>query len=416
MRVGRNQVQAAGVAVINIKQWPAWAVAILYAVFGISLPLTAAILPEERADILYHSYDGDQVNVDGPSILARKSIGKSTSAYANYYTDSVTSASIDVRTSASEYTEDREEYSFGADFLIDNTTISAGYTSSEENDYSSNTYHLGLSHNMFGDLTTVSLGVSYGDDEVRRNQRDANGNFIGNDPNFGDNGKEQLERRNYRLGLTQVMTKDLIMNFAFEAVVDEGYTQNPYRTAMIYTSSDQTINGVRIPGFVQENYPDVRTSDAFAIRANYFLPYRAAINTELKYYTDTWGIRAKTFKIGYVHPYRERWTFDVSYRYYTQEQADFYKDVYAENETNLKYYGRDKELGSFNSQGLGFGVNYEFLQNGWWQLDKASASFAYERIDFEYDNFTDYDRESDNLGGLFKFSADVIQIYFSVWY
>ena len=411
-----NQVQAADVAVINVRNWPAWAVAILYAVFGMCLPLMAAILPEERADILYHRYEGDQVTVDGPSLLARKSIGKYTSVYANYYTDSVTSASIDVRTSGSEYTEDRTEYSFGADWLADNSTISAGYTNSEENDYSSNTYHFGISHTMFGELTTFSLGFSYGDDEVRKNQRDAFGNYIGNDPNFGTNGKEALERRNYRLGLTQILTKNLILNLGFEAVADEGYTQNPYRTARI-------DNGAAIPGNVAEQYPKTRTSNAYAVRANYYLPYRAAIHSEFKYYTDTWGIKANTFKIGYVHPYRERWTFDVTYRYYDQDQADFYKDIYAQSDTNLLYYGRDKELSTFTSQGYGFGVGYEVLPTGWWQFDKATINFAYERIDFKYDNFTDLypgdpltGEVNPNFYNKFRFSADVVQLYFSVWY
>jgi len=411
--VVQNQVRAADVAVINIRNWPAWAVAILYALFGMCLPLMAAILPEERADVLYHSYDGDDVSVNGPSILARKSMSKYTSIYANYYADSVTSASIDVRLGASQYTEDRTEYSFGADWLVDNSTISAGYTNSEENDYTSNTYHFGISHTMFGDLTTVNLGFSYGDDEVRRNLRDIDGNIIGNDPGFG---KRPLARRNYRLGVTQIMSKNLIMNLAFEAVTDEGYTQNPYRTALRYDTTDIIINGVRIPSFQQENYPDVRTSDAIALRANYYLPYRGAIHAEYKFYTDTWGVKADTYKLEYVHPFKDQWTFDVSYRYYIQDQADFYKDVYDQSETNLLYYGRDKELSAFTSQGYGFGVQYEFLKGGWWQFDKASANFAYERMDFKYDNFTDYDRNSPNLGKLFRFSADVVQIYFSVWY
>jgi len=75
----------------------------------------AAILPEDRFDILYHRYEGDQVTVDGPSILGRKAFGKHTSLFANYYADAVSSASIDVRTYASPYAEDRTEYSVGAD-------------------------------------------------------------------------------------------------------------------------------------------------------------------------------------------------------------------------------------------------------------------------------------------------------------
>jgi len=406
-------------AVTKVKRWPAWAFAILYALFGMSIPLMAAILPEERADVLYHRYEGDHVTVDGPSVLARKNFGKHTSVYANYYQDSITSASIDVQTSASQYTEQRTEYNYGADLLFDNTNISFGYTNSDEYDYLSKNYHFGISHNMFGDLTTVSLGFSYGDDTIHRNLHDANGNYIGHDPGFGDNGEEKLERRNYRLGLTQIMTKDLVMNFAFEAIANEGYSQNPYRTAFIYTPTDPVINGVRIPGFIQENYPDARTSDAYAIRANYFLPYRAAIHSELKYYTDTWGIRAGSIMLGYVHPIGEHWTVDAKMRYYTQTQADFYKDVYAESETNLKYYGHNKELCASDNQSLGVKVAYEFMKNGWWQLDKGSVTFSYDHIRYDFKNFSSFSQTPDYrniLGKPFLYDADVLQFFISLWY
>ncbi|WP_455220414.1 DUF3570 domain-containing protein [Kaarinaea lacus] len=400
-------------AVINLRRWPTWAIAILYAVFGISLPLMAAILPEDRFDILYHRYEGDQVKVDGPSILGRKAFGKHTSLYANYYTDAVSSASIDVRTYASPYTEDRTEYSFGADMLFDTTTMAVGFTNSEENDYSSDTYHFGVSHTMFGDLTTVNLGFSYGDDEVRKNIYDQDGNYAGNDPDFGINrdGKDTLDRRNYRLGITQILTKNLIVNLAYEAVTDEGYTQNPYRSALIYNAT----------GDIQptdERYPRTRTSNAFALRANYFLPYRAALKFEYKYYEDTWGIKANTYNIGYTQPFRDQWFFDIHFRVYQQDQASFYYDIIPFGGDQI-YQGRDKELSKFGSQGIGAGVSYEFLKNGWWKLDKGSVSFGYERIDFDYDNFSDCEGHlspnSPNCSK-FAFTADVVEVFFSVWY
>jgi len=418
--VVRNPVKAAGVAVINFKKWPVWAFAVFYTLFGMSIPLMAAILPEERADLLYHRYSGDHVTVDGPSLLARKNFGKHTSVYAGYYSDSVTSASIDVRTAASQYTESRTEYNYGFDWLYDNVDISLGLTNSEENDYSSNTYHFGISQTMFGDLTTVSLGISYGDDTVRKNLRDINGKFIGNDPNFGENGEEKLQRRNYKLGVTQILTKNLIMNFGFEAITDQGYTQNPYRNAFQYDPAiTNIINGAREPVAIAEDYPDARTSDAIAVRANYFLPYRASIHTEYKYYTDTWGLRAHTFKIGYVQPFLDQWTFDVSYRYYKQKQADFYKDVYAETDLNLKYYGHDKELSSYDSRSFGVKASYLFLQNSWWMIDKGSVNFSFEKITFNFENFSSFSKDSQDLqyyGDPFQFDADVIQFFISVYY
>ena len=72
----------------------------------------AAVLPAERADLLYHKYDGGGVEIDGPSFLVRKNLGSSVSVGYKYYEDNVTSASIDVEVNASEYTEEREENSF----------------------------------------------------------------------------------------------------------------------------------------------------------------------------------------------------------------------------------------------------------------------------------------------------------------
>ena len=127
-----------------------------------------SVLPEDRTDFLYHRYDGGGVTIDGPSVLVRKAVGKSVSVAANYYVDMVSSASIDVITTASPYDEERTQYSLSADYLRGNTTMSMGYTNSTENDFDANTYHLSVAQDMFGQLTTLTLSYSYGDDTVRR--------------------------------------------------------------------------------------------------------------------------------------------------------------------------------------------------------------------------------------------------------
>ena len=199
---------------------------VLFALLFFALSVEAAVLPEERVDLLYHRYDGGGVTVDGPSVLVRKNVGDSVSIGANYYTDNVTSASIDVKVSASEYTEQRDEYGFNVDYLRQKTTMSAGYTKSDESDYTAETYSLGISQDMFGDLTTVSMGIAYGDNTVEQN---------GN-PDFS----EDVDVRSYRIGISQIFTKSLIMAFAFETISDEGYLNNPYRSVRTSTSSEKS--------------------------------------------------------------------------------------------------------------------------------------------------------------------------------
>ena len=54
-----------------------------------SQALMAATLPEDQADILYHSYNGGGVEITGPSILVSKKVLDDLSISANYYVDMV---------------------------------------------------------------------------------------------------------------------------------------------------------------------------------------------------------------------------------------------------------------------------------------------------------------------------------------
>ncbi|MEE9510480.1 MAG: hypothetical protein V3V79_00055, partial [Gammaproteobacteria bacterium] len=151
----------------------------------------AGILPEDRVDLLYHSYDGEGVQVTGPSILVRKGIGNSFSVYGNYYVDTISSASVDVISTASPYEEERTEVSAGVDFLHGDTIMSLGFTQSDESDFIANSAYFNISQDVFGGLTTVNMGYAKGSNEVFRN----------GDPTFA----AESDRKNYRLGLTQVL-------------------------------------------------------------------------------------------------------------------------------------------------------------------------------------------------------------------
>jgi hypothetical protein len=88
---------------------------LVVAALVVATPASAGVLPEDRADVLFHSYDGGGVTIQGPSLLMRKQFAGKFSASANYYVDKVSSASIDVVTTASPYEEERTQYSVGLD-------------------------------------------------------------------------------------------------------------------------------------------------------------------------------------------------------------------------------------------------------------------------------------------------------------
>ena len=97
----------------------------LVALCLLAAPAVAGVLPPDRADALYHRYQGGGITVQGPSILVQKKIGDHFSIGANYYQDMISSASIDVLLSASPYRESRTQKSVSAEYLHGKTTYSA---------------------------------------------------------------------------------------------------------------------------------------------------------------------------------------------------------------------------------------------------------------------------------------------------
>src|SRR4051812_3127598 len=164
----------------------------------------AGVLPEDRADILYCRYDGGGVTINGPSVLVRKSIGEHVSVAANYYIDMVSSASVDVETSASPYDDERTQSSLSVDFLHGKSTYSLGYVNSDESDYQAKTMFGSVSHDMFGDLTTISFAYKLGQNDVFRNVKIDDVKV--NDPAFA----ETMESKSFSVGISQIITKNLI--------------------------------------------------------------------------------------------------------------------------------------------------------------------------------------------------------------
>jgi len=369
----------------------------------ISTGVTAAVLPEERADSMYHSYSGGGVTIDGPSILVRKNIDNKLSLSANYYVDMISGASIDVQATASPYSEQRDEYALGADYLVDKTTMSLSYTNSSENDYQAETVGFGIKQDFFGDLSTLSMRVSLGSDDVMRNGDD---DFL-----------EQAEHRRYSIGWSQILTQKLIAELSVETVADEGFLNNPYRSVRYLDPNSGT-------GFSYqaELYPTTRNSDAVALRAKYRLPYRAAVKSEYRRYADSWGISSDNLELRYTHPLEsENLILEGKLRFYKQTGADFYSDLFPYlNATNFR--ARDKELSDFSSTAIGIGATY-LLPERWALFDrKNTVNLYWDYVLFDYDNFHDV-RVHDGDAAInpgeepaYNFNAHVVRLFWSVWF
>jgi hypothetical protein len=362
------------------------------------VPALSAVLPEDRADLLYHRYQGGGVTVDGPSVLVRKKLGESVSVSANYYVDMVSSASVDVVTNASPYKDRRVQKSVSADYLRGKSLYSVGYINSVESDYISDTAFFNVSQDLFGDLTTVTLGFSQGWDQVGKR----------GDTTF----KKRLDRRNYRLGLSQVVTRNMLVSLNLETTTEDGYLQNPYRSIRYLAPGNSY-------GFAPEIYPATRTGTAGSLQAKYYLPWRAAAGGQYRYFADTWGIRAHTATLEYTQPWG-KWELGGRYRFYTQNAASFYSDLFP-NANYQNFMARDRVFSAFSSNAVGLSATYEFRLGFINWIKKGTANLSYDRIMTDYTNFRDLrgfrpGTATPGTEPLYSETANVYQLYFSFWY
>jgi hypothetical protein len=380
------------------RSWARWLPVIAFALIAAG---HTDVLPEDRSDALWHYFSGGGITVQGPSVLIRKKIGDSVSASYQYYLDMISSASIDVVSQASPYKEHRTQQNFGVNFLHGNVMYSAGYISSIEPDFNSHTAYLNVSESMFGDLTTVNFGYTGGWDTVGRVDRGVVQPF-----------RADANRHNYAVGLSQVLTRNLLLGLNFETDASDGFLRNPYR-AVRYL--DATV--ARGYSYEPEKYPATRTSNAASAELKYYLPWHAALDGQYRFYTDTWGILAHTLQLGYTQTAFSNWTFDASLRYYQQSHATFYSDLFSSANAQ-NFMARDRELAQFHDMTVGLGASYEFHPPWPHFLQKGSANFDVQRLLVDYQDFRDVLDSGYKPGTepLYRLDATVMQFFISFWY
>jgi hypothetical protein len=209
------------------------------------------------------------------------------------------------------------------------------------------------------------MSYAVDEDEVRNNA----------DPGFA----EPVDRYNFSISLSQIRTKCWIMALNLNTIVEEGYLNNSYRSVRYFDDSA----GLGY-SYQPEVYPNTR--NAVALRSIYYLPYRAALRGEYRYFSDSWGINAHNAQLRYVHPLKRGITLEGKYRYYTQTAADFYADIFPFADSQ-NFMARDKELSTFNPNTFGAGVSWSFPTTGTPFIERGTLIFYWDFMMFDYRDF-----------------------------
>lgn len=374
----------------------------------------AAVLPDDRADVFWSSYKGGGMDITGESVLVRKKFSEKFAVEANYFVDKVSGASVDVLSQASVIKDERKQKTLSLDYIHDKTQYNLSYINSTERDYTSNTTHFSLSQDMFGDLTTLTLGFTDSHDKVGENNGSAFKPVI--------SWLGHATSRSYEGGLSQIITRNLIMGGTLEVITDQGLLSNPYRLVRFLDASAPP--GSLGYSFGSQTYPNTRTSTATEARAKYYLPFRAAASLSYRYFRDTWGIRGNTVEFGYTQPLSNKFIFEGRLRHYSQSHANFYSDLFPfANSQN--FVGRDRNLAASTNNSAGAKITWAFAPGGFLIFKRATATFDVSRIQFKYSDFRDIkDYNATAAGGgfppgtepLYGFNAMVYQVYLSMFF
>jgi hypothetical protein len=121
-------------------------------------------------------------------------------------------------------------------------------------------------------------------------------------------------------------------------------------------------------------------------------------------------------EVDYSHPWH-KFVFDGSLRYYRQNAANFYSDLFP-RANYQNFMARDRELAAFHSLSVGLGFAYEF--NFPWLNKKMTLNGHYNHLLIDYSDFRNALLAGDGytVGNepLYKLNANVIQLFLSLWY
>jgi hypothetical protein len=256
----------------------------------------------------------------------------------HFLIDSITSASAATGTGGLEFTERRWEAGLGYTHeLPGHVKLGAEAKYSTESDYYSTWLAAKVEIGLNEQNTMLRLLGGHSFDRI------TNGVAVGSGAIGTPFREEHLGITLVSLGATQLLAPWLVGRLTYDFSLAEGYQANVYRV----------VRGGTEP--VPERVPDRRVRHAVAAGARAWFPTGTTGVLEYRLYLDDWGILAHTIDARAIQEIVPGLDVKAHYRLYTQGAADFYQDVYTQEQVldPQTYVTADGKLASFVSHTLG---------------------------------------------------------------
>lgn len=297
----------------------------LQLILGVLAAASTAVAQEDEPDsgtaaarVLVYN-DDDATSVVTSVVDAEANLPAQISAGAHALVDSVSSASVDVVSAATgRWDEVRLEIGARARGVIAETGVAVGYTRSQENDWRSDSFMVGIDRELFQRNTRIQVSYGLGLNQVGRAM----------DPTF----ERSLDSHSAEISVSQLIDTRTRVGGAASVQFLSGFLSSPYRFVA-------AADGSRGP----ERHPDSRLRRALSAHGVRSLSPWVAARAAYRIYSDDWGIVSHT-ATAELTVESGRWLGRLETRFYWQDRADFYREVY---ETSFRHMTADRELTTF---------------------------------------------------------------------
>ena len=296
---------------------------------------------------VYVRTDTDKTTVVAPRWHVGAPVADRTRVDFVYTADVWTSASIDIRTSASKrpVTEQRDEINTTVTQEWADFTLSGTYRYSHEYDYQSHGGTLSGSYAMAEKSTTLDFRLGATFDAVGR----------AGDQNFDRN----VRNMNFRLGLTQLIDQYTFVQAAYEIMDSNGFNSSAYRYVG-FGSTNGLCNQADKVYCVPERNPNDRLRHAVVASVRRALGESFSVGLGYRFYLDNWAISSHTGTVELGWLASHDLLIALRYRFYMQAAAKHYKRRFdASDAQRMTAFSNDKELSAFMSHRLALDVEKE---------------------------------------------------------
>jgi len=252
---------------------------------------------------------------------------------------------VEVMTGASTR-ETRYGIDLGFNYTLNDFVFSASGSRSEEPDYLSHGYNLGVEWIFNQKFNTLSLGFGQNFDQISPTTRILD---------------EQKTDYHLQLGFSQVVSKESVLKLSSSYTYNDGYLSNPYKKVFIQDLDTNT--NLKTGGFSNvyyENRPDKRHQWSASLAYIQYISFlKASVQFDYRYFKDSWDISSHTFEAIYRQPLSKSWELVSRLRYYSQSEAKFYKNFYIQANAN-NHYSSDYRLAGFGTLAGGIKLTKEW--------------------------------------------------------